>query len=168
MNRGLKPRPILELPRSGVERALEGASIVGLLACFGVVAWFWARLPGRVPMHFNAAGRVDGWGPKASLLAVPAVAAGIYLGLTVLGRFPHLYNYPWPITPDNAERQYRLARLLTVSLKLNVIVIFLDLTLVICRAARGQGALGSWFLPVAVGAVFAGLGTYIAAAYRAR
>jgi uncharacterized membrane protein len=162
------PRPILEIPRSGMEKVLEYASFFGLLAMFALVAAYWVQLPARVPMHFNAAGKVDGWGPKASVWAVPVVTSALYLLLTLVSRIPHAFNYPWPITENNAARQYQLARLFVVSLKLDLVLVFFSITFVICQMGRGQGGLGFWFLPLGVGALFVVIGAYIVAAYRAR
>lgn len=58
------------------------ASLVLTLIAAAVAAWVWLRLPSgaRVPMHWNAAGHVDGYGSPASLLLLP----GMMLFLTLL------------------------------------------------------------------------------------
>ncbi len=47
---------------------------------WGFSLWAMGRLPGRVPMHWNFAGEVDGWGtPLMASLLAPAIATGAYL-----------------------------------------------------------------------------------------
>lgn len=48
----------------------------------------------------------------------------MYLFLTILNRYPHKFNYPFNITEQNAVAQYRIARLMVQTLKLEVIWIF--------------------------------------------
>lgn len=51
-----------------------------LLALWGFSLWALGQLPGRVPIHWNFAGEVDGWGtPLMASLFVPAIATGVYL-----------------------------------------------------------------------------------------
>jgi hypothetical protein len=37
------------------------------------------------------------------------LSAGLYAGLTRIGRFPDKFNYPWKINEENAAAQYRSA-----------------------------------------------------------
>jgi uncharacterized membrane protein len=150
------------------EKALEAIAAIGLLGLLAVVAWYWVDLPARVPMHFNAAGQADRWGSKRELLFVPVIAVVIYLLLSVLGRFPQLYNYPWPITEANAAEQYRLARRLILDLKALMPAVFCVITFAVCLGAKGTQILGVWFLVSSLGAVFGLIGSYFVAAYRAR
>jgi uncharacterized membrane protein len=164
--RGDRPRPRLD--RTTLER--DGEVLCGLLVagCFAVAARYWPTLPARVPMHFDAAGGVDGWGPRGSVWVVPVVAAVLYGVLTLLGRIPHVYNYPWPITAENAERQYRLARRCLAAVKLVMMVSFLGITLAICRAAVGKAGMPPWLLPGLLAALAVVIVTYVVAASRAR
>lgn len=63
-----------------MKRFFDLASLV-LLLLMGVFAvQSYPRLPGRVPMHFNAAGQPDRWGGKEGLIvlfAVPAVMTAV-------------------------------------------------------------------------------------------
>ena len=59
-----------------------------ILAAMGLLAgWSWPTVPARIPVHWNAAGRVDGYGGKVEgLLALPLVTLGLYLLLLLLPR----------------------------------------------------------------------------------
>jgi len=50
---------------------LEGALV---LAPMVALLMFWKELPGRVPIHWNLLGQIDGWGGKAHLLVMPIVS----------------------------------------------------------------------------------------------
>lgn len=57
----------------------EFIALVILAAMFAAAAWSWSRVPDRIPVHWNAAGEVDGYGGKfAGLLLTPLIAVGVY------------------------------------------------------------------------------------------
>jgi uncharacterized membrane protein len=69
---------------------------VGLIVVmFSVAAVRWGSVPDRIPVHWNAAGEVDGYGGKVEgLLLVPLLAVGIYLLLLAIPRIdPARRNY---------------------------------------------------------------------------
>lgn len=89
--------------------------------------------------------------------------------LTIVSRYPHKFNYLWPITAQNAAEQYRLARSLLAWLKVEMIALFGFLEWVTIRTALKQGeGLGFLFLPVVLGLIFGTLGIYFYFAYRNR
>jgi len=66
------------------------------LAAMGLLAgWSWPTVPGRIPVHWDAAGRVDAYGGKAEgLLALPLTALRVYLLLLFVPRVdPGRANY---------------------------------------------------------------------------
>ena len=65
----------------------ETFALVALTAVF-LPALFAGALPEgvQVPIHFDIAGRVDGWGDKGSFIELPIVALIIYVGFTFLQR----------------------------------------------------------------------------------
>lgn len=54
------------------------------LACLGVTAEAWAELPDTVPIHWDLAGRADGFAPRLVVLALGPVL-GLLLPLVVAG-----------------------------------------------------------------------------------
>lgn len=73
----------------------EGVQLGLIGAMFLAAALRWSSLPDRLPVHWNAAGQVDGYGGKFSaLLLVPLVAVGVYLLLRYIPRIdPARANY---------------------------------------------------------------------------
>ena len=89
--------------------------------------------------------------------------------LTLLVRVPHLYNYPWPITPQNAARQYLAARRLILALRVLVVLVFLELLAGTTSVALGRSlSLGPWSMPALLSCLGLTLISYVAAARRAR
>lgn len=54
------------------------ATGVALVVMVALSVWAYGQLPERVPMHWNAAGEVDGWGSRtAALITAPLVLLGV-------------------------------------------------------------------------------------------
>ena len=92
----------------------------------------------------------------------------LYIGLTVLERYPQLYNYPVQITRDNIKIQYRLARTLITTLKLATTIIFM---LIIASAIRDQTEnasilMGNYFIFFALGITFIPIFGYFVLSYK--
>ena len=162
-------RPKIRPPWSGVDRFLQATGWAGAVAIVIAFIVGLLRLPDRVPVHFGFAGRPDRWGVPAELLFVMVIALALFAFLTFLTRIPHLYNYPWPITEENAERQYALSRRLVLLLRTFVVWIFFILFLSAWRVAEtGSGGLGIWFVPALLISVALAIGWYLFAASRLR
>ncbi|MCG8306080.1 MAG: DUF1648 domain-containing protein [Cytophagales bacterium] len=123
----------------------------------------------KVPSHFGANGKPDAWSNKSSLLVMPVITIILYAGLTVLNRFPHLFNYPVPITASNAAAQYRLAKSLLATLKLTTTGLFLYIQLQTIGVARQfQTGLGTGFIIIALLSAFIPMIIYLALASKTR
>jgi uncharacterized membrane protein len=104
--------------------AVELLTAVVTISVLARLAWRWPDLPDRIPSHWNATGEVDGWSTPSSLLLLVATLVVSVVGLTVLNRYPHVFNYFGKITAGNARRQYRLGRSQITTLKLLIAVTF--------------------------------------------
>jgi uncharacterized membrane protein len=76
-------------------RLWEAIQIGLIVAMFAAAAVRWGSVPDRIPVHWNAAGEVDGYGGKfEGLLLVPLLAVGLYLLLLLIPRIdPARRNY---------------------------------------------------------------------------
>jgi uncharacterized membrane protein len=147
-------RPRLSLRRGPGERVAEvvGGVLMSAFVVFAVV--MVPRMPASVPVHFGLDGRPDGWGSPGSLLVIPALAALFYAGLSVLQRYPEIYNYPTAVTPENAESLYRAGRQFVLGTKLFVVANFAVLFYgLISAAVGGPSILGAWYVPTVFGAL---------------
>lgn len=162
-------QPKLEIPRSRTESILEFVS-GGVFLCLIILLFQnWERIPDSIPTHFGGSGKPDDWGSKYTLLLLPSILVIIYSGFTVLSRYPHVYNYPWRITEENAERQYLLARTFLCWLKLEIILLFTFIEWTTIQVAfRYSEGLGLTFLPISLIVIFGTIGMYFWLAYKAR
>lgn len=162
-------RPIFALPRSSFEVSLDIFGAMGLLFMVGMIVFYWSSLPEQIPSHYRVSGRPDAWSGKNILLVLPIISAALYIGLTVLSRYPQIYNYPWPITVENAPRQYRLARQMVIVLKTAIVWLFAYVNWQTIQTALGRAqGLGETFLPIFLLIIFGTLGFYLYKSSRAR
>ncbi|OYQ33922.1 hypothetical protein CHU92_12600 [Flavobacterium cyanobacteriorum] len=158
----MKERPKLKLEHTEADKTVE---IIGWLLIFAV--WIltiinYQSLPDIIPTHYNGAGVADGFGDKWMILTLPIVATVLFVGLTILNKFPHIFNYPAEITADNALRQYTNATRLIRYLKVIIVIIFGLIAFQTIRHANGQTeGLGIWFLPMTMGLIFIPLIYYL-------
>lgn len=114
----------------------------------------FSSLPEQVPAHFNAEGETDRWGSKYELLVLPAVGMVLWIGMTVLEKYPHTYNYI-NLTEKNMKVQYRNGRMMINVLKNEAVLLFSYITWRSTRAAQGQTE--GLFLPVFFTVLFASM-----------
>ncbi len=128
---------------------LELIGAIGILFLFIIPAYFYNSLPDIIPQHFNAKGEVDGHGNKNSIWMLPAIEVVLYSGLFWLNKFPHIFNYPIKITPENAHRQYKYATRFIRILNVSIVWIFCYLSYSSIQSALGnQNGPGKYFILV--------------------
>ncbi len=155
-------RPKLEIPLTTFEIILQVLALMGLAAGLLTVFLSWNGLPDKIPTHFGLAGTADAWGGKGSLFILPGMVLGMYILLSIVERFPHTYNYLCEITEQNAEVQYRNARMMIVCLKTGIVWLFGYIEWVTVQVAMGKAAgLGASFLPVFLLLMFGTVGFFI-------
>jgi uncharacterized membrane protein len=162
-------RPVLELKYTPMEKLLEVLALAGLLYTAALLFTEWDQLPLRIPKHFGISGEPDGWGDKSNLSVLLLVGAGLYALLTILGFFPHLGNYPWEITVENAARQYRITRSLLAWLKMELVWLFAYIEWCTIQVAKGRAnGLSPHLLLTVVLVLLGTVGFHIIRAYQNR
>ncbi|MEG4235685.1 DUF1648 domain-containing protein [Microcoleus sp. Pol11C3] len=170
MNRNApNQRPVISLGLSPVLVTVELLAAIAILLAVLLIVQFWAVLPDRIPIHFGYRGLADAWGDKVTIWIVPAVAAIIFAVLTAVSRYGHTFNYPVPITYENARRQYLLGRGLLVWLKAEIcwllaFVVRQQILVALGNAQRFSVELILGIIVLILGTV----GVYIVKAYSAR
>lgn len=124
----------------------------------------WGSLPDTIPMHYNLSGEIDRWGSKGELIFLPVMMWIIYLGITLMQRFPQIWNTGVTVTPENRERVYRTLKYMVESLKLIVVV---DFSLLTIFSATGRN-LPVWFTFVFLGVLAADLVFWLVCLVRRR
>ncbi|MBO8167609.1 MAG: hypothetical protein H0Z35_00325 [Thermoanaerobacteraceae bacterium] len=118
-------RPKLSIPLSKIEVVIEAATALILLTSIAVLGQNWGliKYKYKIPSHYGMGGP-DAWTEsKMFLVFLLIVIIIFYLGFTILSRFPHIFNYPKPITQENARKIYLLSRTMMTLLKLEIICI---------------------------------------------
>lgn len=148
-------RPIIKLELTALDKGLEVSGWALLVVTWVLVLVSFSALPETIPVHYNFAGEADGFGNKWNLLTLPGIASVLFIGMTILNWYPHIFNYPATITDENAVQYYKMGTQLIRVLKLVIVLIFGLITVQTLQNAHGnEEGLGSWFLPVTLGLIF--------------
>jgi len=151
----MEERPKIKLEHTKADKAFEIIGWVLVISVWGFTVKNYANLPETIPLHYNLAGQADGFGGKATILTLPVIATVLFVGLTFLNKFPHIFNYPTNITQHNALRQYTNATRMIRYLKLVIVVIFGLIAFKTIQNGNGEAnGLGIWFLPLTLGLIF--------------
>jgi uncharacterized membrane protein len=160
-------RPKVNLPLTPTDRIVELSGWIALFVLWIGIWWYYPSLPDNIPAHFDVNGQVNRYDHKNTIFLLPAIGSIIVVGLTVLNRFPHLFNYPTTITAENALVQYTYATRLIRYLKTTILFVFLFLTYTTIQIAAGEtNQLAPWFLPITLIAVFIPVVFFIIQSYK--
>jgi len=135
-----RSRPVLHLPRTPLQTLLEALTALGVIILIAMTVWGYFALPAVIPTHYGFSGAPNAYGGKGSLLPLPILSICLAVLLTVLSRYPRRYNYSWPITPENALRQYSLVRLLMRWIRLEMVWMVCGLQGLIIQSAQSHHA----------------------------
>ena len=160
-------RPRIKLKLNHADKAVE---VIGWLSVFYL--WYlvianYNILPDIIPIHHNAAGEIDNFGEKSNILTLPLIATIIYVGLTFLNRFPHIFNYLDEITEKNALIQYTMATRMIRYVKLMVVFTFGAIAIETIQITTGKMfGFGKWFVPLSISLIFIPIIIYIIAVFK--
>jgi len=164
----MSKRPKLKLELTTFDKTLEILGWTSILAIWVLTITNYTNLPDTIPIHYNGAGQADGFGGKATILTLPLIATVLFVGMTILNKFPHIFNYPTNITQDNALRQYTNATRMIRYLKFIIVIIFGLIAFKTIQNANGQAdGLGIWFLPLTLGLIFIPLTYFVVKSFKA-
>ncbi len=142
--------------------ALDFVAFTSLLVLWGIPILVWNDLPERVPMHFGFSGQANGWGPKSSILFLLFAGTFLWILMTIANRFPHRFNFPVQIRPENQTRQYEIARVLMSSLKAEILLAFGIVVWAVRETAFGRSdGVGGMFMPGVLLALSGTIGVYL-------
>lgn len=151
----------LKLPKTLFEKIIELLSILFLLGMYGFVILNWSEIPDRIPTHFNIMGEPDRWGGKWSVLILPIIATFLFKMMFILSKFPHIHNYPVKVTPENAEKLYRISRKMLITMNFLLTLFFAIGTWEMVNVAQGNEGLGMWYMIGLLLSIFGPMGYYI-------
>lgn len=159
-------RPVIKVPYTFLDYLLSWGSLLALICMCIFLLESFGSLPETVPVHFGADGKPDSWGNAAQLWILPGIGAVLWVCLTIVEGFPHIYNFPIEITEHNALDQYKNAVRLLTFIKAEITIFFSYLiwkTVEISRDAADS--LGLWSVLGFLAVVFITIGIYIWRSY---
>lgn len=144
--------------KSNLLDSLKNIFSIFILVGIFIFLWInWGNLPEQIPGHYNASGAIDRWGNKSEIIILPIIAAILYAGLTLLERFPQIWNTGVTVTDENKSRIYSVLKSMIITEKLIVIVVFAYLSIQQVSAK----ALPTLFLPLFLVLMFGSIAFYI-------
>lgn len=151
----IEQRPKIKIKLTQPDTFVEMLGWVTLSVLWFLTLYNYSSLPAIIPTHFNASGKIDSYGSKSTILILPIIGTVIFIGMTLINKIPHTFNYPRKITPENAEKQYTYATKMIRYLKLMVLIVFTSIVYITNLSAMNKidGA-GIWLLPVLVFSIF--------------
>jgi uncharacterized membrane protein len=152
----MEKRPILQLRLTKFDYLLEFLAIGILVFHWIFMLNYYCKLPLIIPSHIDSNGEIDGMGPKGLIFLLPTISILMYILISVVNKKPHCFNFPYPITAENAERQYRNSLMMNRVMKMLVQLVFLFVTANIISTALPFGLkfVGLWMFPFGISLVF--------------
>jgi len=142
-----RPRTYIKL--SKFDYFFEIIGFLGILILFAFPIYFFKDLPDQIPKHYNVLGEVDSYASRGSIWVLPIIGLILYIGLSILNKFPFVFNYPVKVTDDNAERLYTIGTKTIRLLKIVIILSFAFLNYKTIAIALNQTSdIGSLYLPI--------------------
>jgi hypothetical protein len=138
-------QPKLKILPSKVDTLIECLMITGLIFLWCLAVYYFNYSIddfSLTPNHHN----LEREERKVLLIILPGIATILVLLLTILNRFPHVFNYPVKITVNNAEKQYKMAMRIVRLIKFAISTMFLLIVVFIT-----QNYQRSWLIPIIAG-----------------
>ncbi len=141
-------RPKMKVPLEPLDLVLEIISLTLLVMLIIYTALEHQNMPDTIATHFNFKGEADGFGSKNTMWLLPAIAIVIYIGFSILNKFPHLHNYMVNITESNALKNYRFSTRVLRFATVFVMILFIYIQYTIVSHVNNQNIiLSNWFDP---------------------
>jgi hypothetical protein len=162
-------KPKLKLKPNLIDNIVEFIGYSALLILIIVPFYYYKILPDFIPIHFSEIGIPDSNTEKYGIFAFPIIGFVLFIGLSIINKYPYLFNYPVEITEDNAEKIYTHTVRTLRLLKVVIVLLFLKLVLSIVNISFGESdGLGSWFLPIFLISIFLPILIMVIQMYRDR
>jgi len=150
----MNKRPKIQIKLTVTDYIFEVMGLALLVLLIALPVYFYNDLPKYIPKHFNLSGQADAYGGRNLIWMLPAIGIAVYIFMTVVNRFPHVFNYPVKVTDDNVERLYTVGTKAMRIIKVTVLMLFLSLNYKIIQVAlKRSNEIGELFMPLSVTAL---------------
>lgn len=151
----MNKRPIIKLNLNTTDILIEAIGWFALAVLWLLTLISYAKLPDIIPVHFDIAGKIDRYGNKSEMLTLPVVGTVIFIGIAILNKFPHIFNYLVEITTENALTQYQSATRMLRILNFVIVLIFITITLLTINVSiKNDKEINPWLTPILIGILF--------------
>ena len=142
-------------------------NLISLLSVVWIVLYViitWKNIPDMIPGHYNIAGEIDKYSSKNSIWILIVVQILLFTMMSVLERFPNIWNTGVKITEENRERVYTNLRNMQTYLKMMIMIYFSYMTF----QSIGGGNLHSMSVFVFLVLVFGGMAVFLVKVFKNR
>jgi uncharacterized membrane protein len=154
MAKEILERPVLKIKATSLDYFFEIIAALVLIATWIYAATSYNELPEKVASHFGFNGEPDAYAGKSSIWALPTVASLLWMLLTIVNQFPHAFNFPYQLTEENVERQYRMAQRFMRIMKILISCIFLFAVHSVVMASTSTNFNMKYSAPIIIGSLF--------------
>lgn len=155
-------RPKVSTKKEYTDVFLDVFAMFSVILMFVFVTDIFNQLPDTIPTHYNFASEPDSYSSKFTLWLIPIISLILFLGLSILNKYPHIFNYPTKITEENAVKHYKYAARLIRVLNLIISSCFLYVTYSGIQTALGNAnGLTNYFVIVFLVLIFGAIGFYL-------
>lgn len=145
-------RPKIKVPLTPLDLWTDRFSFFIFFLIWGFVLLNYSNVPETIPLHFDAQGNADNFGTKQNIWLMMGIMTFLFLGIYILGKYPHLHNYTVSITKDNALKNYRFStRILRIVNLLDLLLFSYIVSSIMTVNKENMLQLGNWFLPIVFG-----------------
>lgn len=145
----MQDRPRVKIHLTSIDLTCEILGWILVLGMWLLTLNKYGTLPDRIPIHYNILGEADGFGKKSAIITLPLISTILFIVLTILNKFPHIFNYPTTITEKDALKQYTNATRMLRCFKLVIVFTFGLISFKTIQISEDNSAkLGIWMLPL--------------------
>ena len=144
-----------------INRIIDILGVILTLFLVVIIFMHWKDAPDIIPIHYNIRGEIDGYGSRNTILYILPIALIIYMVMSILGRYPQIYNYAVKITPKNKQNQYNMASTFMRVINIEVMLIFVSMQMKLDTASTSNSNLFMLFLPIELIIIFGSIAFYI-------
>lgn len=102
----VRKQPKLDVSPRRADLALSWLGGFTLVLMLAACLHYYPDIADRIPTKFKEDGSARSYSGKQVLFALPIIGLPMWVLLHTLSKYPHIYNYAWRITAENAMAQY--------------------------------------------------------------
>jgi len=165
----MEKKPKIKIKLTPTDKIVEIMGWLTLGILWALAISNYSNIPDTIPYHFNGAGLAGNYGYKGTILFLPILGTILFVGMTIMNKFPYLFNITSEITAGNIEKEYTNATRMIRYLKFAIVLVFSFVVNKYSHAtSKESDVLGTWFLPLILVLILIPLIFYIVNSFKAK